>query len=269
MLAGGSFGRTYSSDEPLPGTMLHRIAAVLLLALAAAGCTYNLAQIQDPPRAVAVPTAFPWESMVYVARTDAGVMVLDLGWYGSQGALKKALRRIGARPEDVTDVFLTHSHRDHIAAWRTVSQARFHLLDFEAALFSGERRHRDIASRVGQAILGNPAPWPGEVNVEPFSRDTAFVLGVDTLRAFEMAGHTAGSAAYLFRGILFVGDALFHSAVLGWKPAKRIFTDSGRLNRASLESLRERIRPYPVRWVCTAHAKCGRADEAFLDREMR
>lgn len=41
----------------------------------------------------------------------------------------------------------------------------------------------------------------------PFSKDTVFVFGRDTLHAFLVAGHTAGSTAYLFRGVLFVGDA--------------------------------------------------------------
>jgi hydroxyacylglutathione hydrolase len=244
-------------------------SAASLLALLAAGCTLNLARIQDPPRAAAVPTAFPWESMEYVARTDAGVLVVDLGWYGSGKALRKALRRVNAKPEDVTDVFLTHSHRDHIAAWRQVPQARFHLFATEAPLFTGQERHRDLPSRVGQALLGNPAPWPGEVNVEPFSRDTAYVFGRDTLRAFELPGHTAGSAAYLFRGILFVGDALFHTVISGWGPARRIFTASGKLNEAALASLRVRAKPYRIEWICTAHAKCARADSAFWEREFR
>ncbi|MDB4951880.1 MAG: uncharacterized protein JWM27_4529 [Gemmatimonadetes bacterium] len=246
-----------------------RFALTALACTLLAGCTLNLARIQDPPRAAAVPTAFPWESMVYVARTDAGVLVLDLGWYGSAGALRKALGKVGAAPADVTDVFLTHSHRDHIAAWRQVPRARFHMLDSEAPLFTGVERHRDIASRVGQAVLGNPAPWPGEVDVRPFAHDTVFVLGRDTLRAFVIPGHTAGSTAYLFRRVLFVGDALFHSALLGWGPAKRIFTASGKLNRAGLASLRLRVHPFPVAWVCTAHAKCAAADSAFFDREFR
>jgi hydroxyacylglutathione hydrolase len=245
-----------------------RVSA-LLFCLALAGCTLNLARIQDPPRAAAVPTAFPWESMVYAARTDGAVVVVDLGWYGSSRALRKALRRVNARPEDVTDVFLTHSHRDHIAAWRQVRQARFHLFVSEAPLFTGQARHRDLPSKVGRALLGSSSPWPGEVDVETFSRDTAFVLGHDTLRAFELPGHTAGSAAYLFRGVLFVGDALFHSALTGWNPSRRIFTANGKLNRAALGSLRVRIRPYAVRWVCTAHAKCARADSTFMEREFR
>ena len=253
---------------PFPRSVVRALSSATL-ALATAGCTLNLGALQDPPRAAAVPTAFPWESMEYVARTDAGVIVIDLGWYGSGKALRKALGRVGAKPEDVTDVFLTHSHRDHIGAWRQVSQARFHLFAAEAPLFTGREHHVDLPSRVGRALLGDPAPWPGEVAVEPFGRDTAFVLGRDTLRAFELPGHTAGSAAYLFRRVLFVGDALFHTIVSGWNPSRRIFTANGTLNAAALASLRVRVRPYPVDWICTAHAKCARADSAFWAKHFR
>jgi hypothetical protein len=40
------------------------------------GCTYHLAEIQEPGRAVAFTTTGPWRSMVYAARTESGVMVV-------------------------------------------------------------------------------------------------------------------------------------------------------------------------------------------------
>src|SRR5688500_9725774 len=84
------------------------------------GCTYHLAELAEPGRAVAFTTTGPWRSMVCAARTDSGVMVVDLGWAGAGHRLRGKLRGLGVAPADVTDVFLTHSHRDHIAAWRTV-----------------------------------------------------------------------------------------------------------------------------------------------------
>lgn len=246
----------------------HRLAAALLLA-ALAACTLNLRQVQDPPRSAAVATAYPWNSMVYAARTDSGIVVIDLGWYGAEGALRRGLRRLGAAPEEVTRVFLTHSHRDHIGGWRAVRRARFHLAAAEVALLEGAAHHPDLPSRAGERLAGNPAPWHGEVEVRPFATDTAFTLGRDTLRAFPVPGHTAGSAAYLFRGVLFVGDAVAYSYLGGFRPAFGVFTDDPGRGRASMASLWERVRPYAPRWVCTAHAKCAPADSAFARKVIR
>jgi hydroxyacylglutathione hydrolase len=251
----------------MPRFPLRTAAALLLGALAA--CTLNLRQVQDPPRSAAVATAYPWNSMVYVASTDSGVVVVDLGWYGAERALRRGLRRVGAAPEEVTGVFLTHSHRDHIAGWRAVRHARFHVAAAEVALLEGGAHHPDLPSRAGERLAGNPAPWHGEVEVSPFARDTAFVLGRDTLRAFLVPGHTAGSAAYLFRGVLFVGDAVAYSYLSGFRPAFGIFTDDPERGRASLAALWERVRPYAPRWVCTAHAKCAPADSAFARKVIR
>lgn len=246
---------------------LRPAAALLLAALAA--CTLNLRQVQDPPRSAAVATAYPWNSMVYVARTDSGVLVIDLGWYGADRSLRRGLRRVGAAPEEVTDVFLTHSHRDHIAGWRTVRHARFHVSAAEVPLLESDAHHPDLPSRAGERLAGNPAPWHGEVAVAPFSADTAFVLGRDTVRAFPVPGHTAGSAAYLFRGVLFVGDAVAYSYLRGFRPAFGVFTDDPARSRASMAALWERVRPHAPRWVCTAHAKCARADSAFARKAIR
>ena len=245
-----------------------RSAAALLLA-ATGACTLNLRQVQDPPRSVAMATAYPWNSMVYLARTDSGVVAIDLGWSGAGRALRRGLRRMGASAEEVEAVFLTHSHRDHIGGWREVRGARFHVAAAEVPLLGGAAHHADLPSRAGERLAGNPAPWHGEVEVHAFAGDTAFAFGRDTVRAFSVPGHTAGSAAYLFRGVLFVGDAVAYSYLSGFRPAFRVFTDDPARSRASMASLWERVRPYAPQWVCTAHAKCAPADSAFARKVIR
>jgi glyoxylase-like metal-dependent hydrolase (beta-lactamase superfamily II) len=244
-------------------------AAILLLAALAAGCTKNLGVLHDPPRSSAVATAYPWISMVYVTRTDSGVVVIDLGWYGASRALHRELRRMGMEPEAVTDVFLTHSHRDHIAAWKVVRHARFHMAADEVPLFLEQRKHRDLPSRVANFVLGNSAPPPVPVRVSGFARDTAFVFGADTLHAFTVPGHTDGSTAYLFRSVLFTGDATVHVYPFGAGPSMRIFTADVRRSRASLAALRERMEGRRVEWICTAHAKCARWSERYWNKVLR
>lgn len=218
---------------------------------------------------VPISTAWPWESLIYAARTDSGVVVIDLGWGDAGGALARGLGRIGAKPEDVTRVFLTHSHRDHIAGWRAVPQARFHLHEAEVPYFLGRARHADLPSRTASALFARAEPAANALALRPFSGDTAFVLGADTIRAFRVSGHTPGSSAYLFRRVLFVGDAVARSYLTGYGPAYRIFTADEAENEASLEALFARALPLGVDWVCTAHGKCARPDERFLAKVLR
>jgi glyoxylase-like metal-dependent hydrolase (beta-lactamase superfamily II) len=244
---------------------MRRLAPALIAAaaLVLGGCTMNLNAV-DGPASTAIPTSYPWESTIYAVRTDAGVLLVDLGWTGAGRPLRRGLARIGARPEDVTDVFVTHSHRDHIGAWRAVRQARFHVAAGEEPLMESREGHADLPSRLADHVLGNPAPWPGEVNVHPFSADTAIVVGRDTVRVFLAPGHTPGSAAYLIRGVLYGGDAVYRSYVTGYRTASRIFTDDPARNRASVAALFERVRPYAPAWVCTAHGKCAAFDERLI-----
>ena len=241
-------------------------AAAALVCLLASGCAVGMRAVRQPPYSYATATAPPWSSMVYAARTDSGVIVVDLGWYGAEGDLRRTLRRLGATTADVTDVFVTHSHRDHIGAWRAVRHARFHLAAGEVPYFGGEAHHGDLPSRAAEKVIGNPGPGPGEVAVRPFARDTVFVFGADTLRAYPLAGHTPGSAAYLFRRVLFLGDAFAYHSLTGVRGAERIFSQDTRESAIHLGELIERVRPLGVDWACNAHSKCLRPDSAFVAR---
>ena len=102
----------------------NRTSAILFSSGLLLGCTKDLQLIQDAPNAVAATTTGPWASMMYVARTDSGVIAIDLGWTGFEEILPELLRQLNARAPEVRFVFLTHAHRDHIAAWPLVRQAR-------------------------------------------------------------------------------------------------------------------------------------------------
>jgi glyoxylase-like metal-dependent hydrolase (beta-lactamase superfamily II) len=240
-----------------------------LLMLACAGCAHGLGALRQPPASFAVATAPPTGSMIYVARTDSALLVVDLGWVGAEAGLRRALARLGARPDEVTDVFLTHSHRDHIGAWPLVRAARFHMAGDEVPLFTAAREHQDLPSRSGALLFGDAGPWPGEVDVRPFTQDTVFALGRDTVHAFLLPGHTRGSAAYLFRRTLFVGDAFAWNRLTGLRRPARLFSADRRQSRASLAGVVDRASALGLDRICNAHAKCFPADSALLARLRR
>ena len=161
-------------------------------------------------------------------------------------------------------MFLTHSHRDHIAAWPLVAHARFHVGASERPLLVGGTEHEGWIARWADRLMPPKLPGPARLGVRTFSHDTAFVIGSDTLRAYLVPGHTPGSAVYLFRGILFLGDAVTWSRTQGFRPAKRGYTHDRRVAVASLAELWPRLPMGAVRFACTAHARCAAFSPDFV-----
>jgi glyoxylase-like metal-dependent hydrolase (beta-lactamase superfamily II) len=238
-------------------------------ALLAAACTHDLELIQDPPNAVARTTTGPWASMIYLARTDSGLIAIDLGWTGAEVELAAAARDLGATPADVRTVFLTHAHRDHVAGWSLVRHARFVIGASEVPHFTGRAAYRGWVARLGDELNDYPRPGPADLDLVPVASDTAMILGRDTVRIFTVPGHTAGSLAILFRGILFAGDAINWRPVAGFQGARPEFSDSVLQSRESMRRLWERLPPDRVRLACTAHGKCGVADSALRAATLR
>jgi glyoxylase-like metal-dependent hydrolase (beta-lactamase superfamily II) len=201
--------------------------------------------------------------MFYLARTDSGVIAIDLGWWGAPRALARGLARLHAGAGDVRYVFLTHAHRDHTYGWRLVRGARFVLGAGEVPFFTGKARYRGFLPRIGDWLVTYPHPDSGEVTITALGGDSVFVLGRDTLFTFAVPGHTAGSTAYLFREILFGGDAINWRPWSGFQGARPEFSDDVRRSRSSMRALWQRLDTSRVHVACSAHAKCGVVDSAF------
>ena len=234
----------------------HRLIVLSLLAVTA-GCNSRNPHLAEDARAAVALSGGPNTSMTYVARTDSGVIAIDLGWWGHQGPTSRALKSLGASEADVKRVFITHSHRDHIAGWPEVRHARFHMAAAEWPRMTGTAAHRGWMVRAGEWLNATNFPDSAELKTETFTRDTAFVFGEDSLRAYLVPGHTAGSAVYLFRGVLFTGDAVTYIPFRGYRPAKAQFTDDSREAIENLSKLWSRLPLKTVRVICTAHGECA------------
>jgi glyoxylase-like metal-dependent hydrolase (beta-lactamase superfamily II) len=260
-----------TSRRPIRAGM-EGVTAMLVATLMATLAACAPAALREASRALDVPGAAALAttnganaSMIWAMRTSAGVVVVDLGWARADRALRDALGRIGARPEEVAAVLLTHGHRDHTGAWRAVQGATFWVGAGEAGRLRGERARDGWIPRLADRLHPPALPRPGELRVGAIGRDTALVFGNDTVRAFLVPGHTAGSTAYLARGVLFVGDAVSHGPG-GLRPARRGYSADVRLARSSLARLGTAVAPHAPRLVCTAHARCAASTPALWAR---
>lgn len=248
------------------------LGAALLAGLAAAtACTHNLQLLPAAPTAAVSTTAGPFSSMIFAARTDSGVFVIDLGWGRASSGLREVLGQINADTADVRYAFLTHGHRDHTGAWPSVAQATFVMGRDEVPRFVGDSAYKGFGSRVGEFFNDSYRPSSPAVSILPLTGDTTFAFGRDTLRAYAVPGHTPGSTVYLFRETLFVGDAAYYSSLLGFHGALRIFSDDVQQSHESMRDLFARLDASGarVRTLCTAHAKCAVLDSVLRARVTR
>ena len=239
------------------------LLCALILAALLTACASGRPHLADVARGTMITTGGPNRSMIYAIDTDAGVALIDIGWWDARGELRSALAELGHDSSAVVAVFVTHSHRDHIAGWPLVPHATFYMAEAEVDEFFGQAPFEGWIPRAADRLKEPRRPAPGEVEVHSFSADTAIVIGGDTIRAFPVPGHTDGTAVYLVRGVLFVGDALSQGLIRGFRDARGGYSDDAAQARLSFDDLLRRLAPYRVEVVCTAHAHCGRFDEEF------
>lgn len=154
-----------------------------------------------------------------VELADGGYALVDAGIDPKAEAIIAALHRRGAKVEDVHAVFLTHAHDDHFGGARAFPQAQIFALEADAA----------VMRRSG---------W----TVHDIARDARTPLAGTTIETFALPGHTAGSAAYLIDGVLFLGDAAAAISETELAPNDYAFMYDVALNRRSLQALATRLR---------------------------
>lgn len=128
------------------------------------------------------------------------VVLIDAGMDETGAAIKAELERQGRTPEAVTTIFVTHGHADHLGAIKAFPNATVMALAEEVAFIAGTVRAN---SPLGRVI---PVQATGIRVGRPLKDGDVIPIGDEQLKVYAVPGHTQGSAAYLFRGLLFLGD---------------------------------------------------------------
>ncbi len=200
------------------------------------------------------------DGYVSVGVLDAGpgaVALIDSGTDESGKALLAELARRHLGLEAVKAIFLTHGHVDHISGCHLFPQAEVMALAADVPLAEGK-----VGSHGPVTQLLPPADR--QVHVARALKDGETVqVGSLAVRVFAIPGHTGGSAAYLVRGVLFLGDSADATGEGALVPAKWPVTDDAQGNRASLQALAARVKSEQIKHLVFSHTGVLDTDAAL------
>ncbi len=181
---------------------------------------------------------------VFLIVLPESLTLVDAGTRKSWPRIAKAIGELGRRPEEITDIVVTHLHPDHtggLAAARQATGARVWMHAADAALVRGGEGRRPLKAAPRSLMGGLFTFFAGKggspiaaVPVDREAGDRQELPVAGGLLPLWTPGHSAGHLAYLWPqdgGVLFVGDAAAHTVRLRPSP---VYEDYER----GLESLR-------------------------------
>ena len=177
-------------------------------------------------------------STFLLAAGDGAVALIDCGNDPSGAAILEQLKQWGFGPSGVKAIFLTHGHPDHIAACHLFHDAEVYAFPGDVKLAAGEERAKGpLPSRVD-------TPLEKVIKVTRTLTDgETITVGTLNVTAYAVPGHTAGSAAYLADGVLYIGDNANGKADgKSLKAAPWVVTDDTAQNVDSLKKLHTRLK---------------------------
>jgi glyoxylase-like metal-dependent hydrolase (beta-lactamase superfamily II) len=238
--------------------MIRTIVAIVLLAAACArpqiraagervvGEVMDAYHPEDPARLRAphgVRGAIVHGALAWIVPVEGGVVVVDPGFEESAALLR---RQIGEAR--VLAVLATHAHVDHLSGARALD-APTYIGEADLPFARNERPFRAAAPRLAVEVLGAPPPPQDLRGVRDGER---IAVGGAEFRAVALPGHTPGSTAWLYRDVLFSGDAIssLDGESINLSPWP-LSEDPGEVPKTP-----RRLAGVPFRVMCDAHWGC-------------
>ncbi len=189
--------------------------------------------------------ALGW-STVALLRGNGHVLLVDVGAFSYRKLLVEGLAARGLRPDDVTDVLLTHAHYDHCVNWLTFPNAHIHIGGAELAW----------ALQEPCGLTSVPELYVRELERAPKLRrlhgGEEIMPG---LVAVDAPGHTPGHLIFVLSGgdrdVIFTGDAAKNRAELISRDADMTYDPA--VSRRSIERIWELWRSRPENVVVPGH----------------
>jgi glyoxylase-like metal-dependent hydrolase (beta-lactamase superfamily II) len=190
---------------------------------------------------------------LYGARAGHDVILFDTGADPYGKPIDGVLRGLLASRPDVRDVFLTHGHFDHYSgALSFPTGVHVFLGAPDVELAAGIVPPAAIATKALTLVSHSPPLKVSELLTGP---QTIAVGGGKTVKAIPVPGHTPGSFAFLFDGVLFTGDIMIlKDGRLETTPS--LYDAHPDENKAAIRSLKTQLATDTIDIVCTGHGGC-------------
>jgi glyoxylase-like metal-dependent hydrolase (beta-lactamase superfamily II) len=170
-----------------------------------------------------------------LVQTAERVLLFDAGAGAnmgpSAGKLSESMATAGVAPATITDIFISHSHGDHVgglvnaAGALAYPNATIHIAAAEWDFLKGMTAEKAAAFGIGRHAALIAAITP---KVAPFAPDAEIVAG--TVKAVDIKGHTPGHSGYLISSgktsLLYLGDTVHHFVISVRRPDWTIAFDA-------------------------------------------
>jgi glyoxylase-like metal-dependent hydrolase (beta-lactamase superfamily II) len=187
----------------------------------------------------------PWDLVnLFLVRSDDGSLTLvDTGLKSAPGRLLSAIEEVGAGPQDVTTVVLTHAHPHHAGGTAEVARRTgrgMTVHEQEASCVrTGTAPPRDQSLRLGRLLRRMPSTF----DATPVARVMADgqLLEGSQLRVHHTPGNTPGHCSLLHEpsATLITGDAIWNMRSRRTWPVLAFCTNAG-LNEQTASALADR-----------------------------
>jgi len=236
---------------------------------------FGVGQTPEDVAAVLSAAGLPTDKMgvsiqPLLVESEDRVLLFDTG-AGSNfgpagGQLIASLAASGVEPGNVTDIFISHPHGDHIGGLLNAEGA---LAFPNATVHMGAADWEFLKGRGEESAALVAAVTP---KIDAFAPGAELIPGV--VKAMDFHGHTPGHSGYLIGSgddtLLYIGDSMHHFVVSVQKPEWTVSFDTdaaqGQKNRIDVlsQSAESGQRIYGVHFPYPGVGKFERRDESFV-----